>query len=92
LAVHILNASGSIIPHKTLVPLHYDVTCPPIAADGSEVVLRVKLDEEITKARLYVPENKNELMLDVKKRDGTVMVIIKPDQLISYGVVLMQND
>jgi hypothetical protein len=90
LAVHILNASGSIIPHKTLIPKRYNVDYPPITSEGSEVVIHVNLDKEITSARLYTPEHERDILLDVRKADGIFMVSIKPEQLISYGVVLMK--
>ena len=92
LAIHILNASGSFIPHKTLIPDRYNVDYPPIASDGSEINIQVNMDRKITEARLYVPEHKSDVLLDVKNTTGgTVMISIKPDQLISYGVVLMKS-
>ena len=91
LSIHILNASGSIVPHKTLISNLYNVNYPPIAAEGSEVVIHVKkLNREIAAARLYTPECKGGTPLDVRKSDGMLVMSTKPGQLRGYGVVLMR--
>ncbi|HNQ35609.1 MAG TPA: beta-galactosidase trimerization domain-containing protein [bacterium] len=90
LAVHILNAAGSIIPHRTLVQPGYRVKYPALTVDRTPLKLVGRFDRPVRSARLFSIDGAEGLPLKVAAAGNGTEVVIETGELKRHGIVILE--